>query len=373
MTTVYRLSMSALPLKPLLKLLSGLAVAVLVLTGAELMLRSVLGPPPPPVAVYSGLQPHEHYFSVEDGMVTADYQSRDPLPSWPAQVDHPRAAVIGGSSVHERSAGILAAGQFPALLEARTGIDTLNLGSPALDSHDLVRLVAELLAFPPDVLVVYTGHNDFGNTYFNQRYGNLTSGLSARAQAGMEQLQLFCQLRRLVTPALQATSAGLSTNIQGKPISQTQRWAAVRYLEANLRRIIWMSRRADVPVILVTPVSALNRPPAALQCVGSGPCAMTLWRAARQEADPVQAEALMRQARDHDGIPMRAPAMAIESIRRVASEEGVSLIDAEQLLPRHQGLNIPADDLFHDHVHFSAAGHAAMAALIAPMMQELSE
>ena len=81
----------------------------------------------------------------------------------------------------------------------------------------------------------------------------------------------------------------------------------------------------------------------------------------------------MRRARDHDGIPMRAPAVAVEAIRRVASEEGASLIDAEQLLPRHQGLNIPADELFHDHVHFSAAGHAAMADLIAPAMQVLSE
>ena len=134
-----------------------------------------------------------------------------------------------------------------------------------------------------------------------------------------------------------------------------------------------MSRKADVPVVLITPVSALNRPPAALRCMGEGPCAMTLWRAAREETDPAAAEALMRRARDHDGIPMRAPALAVEAIRRVASEEGVVLIDAEQLLPRHKGLNTPADELFYDHVHFSAAGHAAMAELIAPAMQALLE
>lgn len=365
--------MSALSRKTPLKLLSGLVVAAVVLAGAELALRIGLGPPPPPVAVYSGLQPHEHYFSTDEGIVTADYQSRDPLPPWPAQVDHPRAAVIGGSSVHERSAGVRPSGQFPALLEARTGIDTLNLGSPALDSHDLVRLVEELLAFPPDVLIVYTGHNDFGNTYFNQRYGDLSAGISARAQAGMEQLQLFCQLRRLVAPLSQAASAGPSFNNRGAPISRTQWWAALRYLEANLRRIVWMSSRADVPVVLVTPVSALARPPASQRCLGEGPCAMDLWRSALQETDPAQAEALMRRARDYDGIPMRAPAQAIEAVRRVAEEEGAVLLDAEALLPRHPTLDTPADDLFHDHVHFTAEGHAAMADLIAPVVQSILE
>ncbi|MFT5679427.1 MAG: lysophospholipase L1-like esterase [Myxococcota bacterium] len=361
--------MSALSSKTLLKLLSGVTVAAVMLAGAELMLRVVLGPPPPPVAVYSGLQPHEHYFSTDEGSVTADYQSRDPFPPWPAAVPHPRAAVIGGSSVHERSAGVRPEGEFPALIAAATGIDTLNLGSPALDSHDLVRLVEELLVSPPDVLVVYTGHNDFGNTYFNQRYGNLSAGLSARAQAGMEQLQLFCQLRRLIAPLSQATSAGPSFNNQGAPISRTQWWAALRYLEANLRRIVWMSDKADVPVVLVTPVSALARPPAALRCMGDGPCAMELWRAALEETDPLTSEALMRRARDTDGIPMRAPSQAIDAVRRVAQEEGAILVDAERDLPRHIGLDTPADGLFHDHVHFTAAGHAAMAELIAPAVQ----
>jgi lysophospholipase L1-like esterase len=372
MVTVYPQRMSVPFWK---RLLAGVAVAAAVLAGAEGVLRVVLGPPPPPVVVYSGLQPHERYFSISEGMVTAEYQSRDPFPPWPAVVDHPRAAVLGGSSVHERSAGVRPAGQFPALLAERTGVDTLNLGSPAMDSHDLVRILSELLAFPPDVLIVYTGHNDFGNTYFNQRYGTLSAGLSARAQAGMERLQIFCQLRRLVAPISQSASAGPSTNNRGAPISRTQWWAALRYLEANLRRIVWMSRRADIPIILVTPVSALARPPAALRCVAEGPCAMEMWQSALaiKESDPEGAEALMRRARDYDGIPMRAPSQAVEAVRRVAAEEGAILVDAERDLPRHSDLDTPADDLFYDHVHFTAAGHAAMADLIAPAVQAALE
>ena len=355
------------PRTTLLKLLTGTAVAVALLGGAEGLLRMLLGPPPPPVVVFSGLEPHEEYFTVEDGMVTARYQSRDPFPPWPAAVEHPRTAVIGGSSVHERSAGVAAEQQFPALIEAATGISTLNLGSPALDSHDLTRIVEALLEFQIDTLVVYTGHNDFGNTYFNQRYGNISAGISARAQAGMEHLQLFCQLRRVLAPLSQAAAAGPDT-VPGKApmINRTQWWAALRYLESNLRRIVWMSQQAGVSVLLVTPVSALARPPASQRCPEEGPCSMKLWRSARSvyESDPEAAEALMRKARDYDPIPMRAPSQAVDAVRRVASEEGVPLIDADRDLPRRGPLSAPADSLFYDHVHFTAEGHAAMADLI---------
>lgn len=364
--------MSAGTRTSLAKLIGGIAVAMALIGSAEGLLRWLLGPPPPPVVVFSGLEPHESYFSVEDGMVTAIYQSRDPLPPWSAVVDHPRIAVIGGSSVHERSAGVLPQQQFPALIEDATGIDTLNLGSPALDSHDLVRLVEELLEFQLDTLIVYTGHNDFGNTYFNQRYGSIRAGLSARTQAGMEQLQLFCQLRRMLTPITQTTTAGPNTIPGQAPIiSRTQWWAALRYLESNLRRIVWMSQKADVSVLLVTPVSSLASPPASRLCPEEGPCSSVLWGSARSlySTDREAAEALMRKARDHDPIPMRAPSHAVDAVRRVAAEEGVRLIDAERDLPQHDTMATPAEELFYDHVHFTAAGHLAMANLLSSALQ----
>ena len=215
------------------------------------------------------------------------------------------------------------------------------------------------------------GHNDFGNTYFNQRYGNLSAGLSARAQAGMERLQLFCQLRRMLSPLSQTTAAGPSTNIHANDqINRTQWWAALRYLESNLRRIVWMGQRVDVPVVLVTPVSALGRPPAALRCEGDADCAMGFWHAALEADDPADSFSLMKRARDHDAIPMRAPGAAIEAVRRVAEEEGAILVDAERNLPQDPRFPTPAASLFYDHVHFSAEGHTAMADLIAPFLTE---
>ena len=355
----------------LLKLLSGVAVALVMLGGAEALLRVLLGPPPPPVVVVSGLEAHETLFTVDAGEVTVYYQRRDPLPPWPAAVEHRRMAVIGGSSVHERSAGVKPEDQFPALIERATGIDTLNLGSPALDSHDLVRIVEELLAFQIDTLIVYTGHNDFGNTYFNKRYGNVSAGLSARAQAGMERFQLFCQLRRVLVPHEQSAAGPSTLRGHAHAISRTQWWTALRYLESNLRRIVWMGQQANVEVLLVTPVSALARPPAAQHCPEEGPCSMELWRSARAlyASDPARAEALMRQARDHDPIPMRAPSHAADAVRRVAAEEGARLIDAERELPRHSVLAAPTEELFYDHVHFTAEGHAAMADVIASHLQ----
>ena len=345
------------------KLLLGLGVAAGLLLLIEVIMRAALGPPPPPVVVYAGLQPHEQDFIEQDGMVSAAFQQIDPQPPFPAQTDAPRAAVLGGSSVHETSAGVTAEGQFPAKLAELTGIDVLNLGNPALDSHDLVRITADLRAFSMDAIVVYTGHNDMGNAWFHSRYGDLSAGLAARTQAGLEQLQLYSQLSRLLSPIAHSEATGANTH-RSPPLNATQRWAAVRYLESNLRRIVWLAAQADIPVLLVTPVSTLLRPPVSQHC-SDGPCAMKIWSQGMRKQDV----SMLREARDRDEAPLRAPGIVTEAVRRVAAETSAVLVDAEAGLPRENRLDTPADHLFHDHIHFTQAGHDAMAAVIAPSLR----
>ena len=186
------------------KLLAGMLVALLFLGGAEGLLRGLLGPPPPPVRVYRALGEHERYFqiSADGATVSALYDAEAGIPDFPVDAGGQRVVVMGGSSVHGGSPGVEDAWEFPGRLEVLTGAETLNLGQPGLDSFDLVRMLDELLAAAVriDVLVVYAGHNDFGNTLFENRYGTLRAGLSARALSVLGRLQLFSQLSRLLQP-----------------------------------------------------------------------------------------------------------------------------------------------------------------------------
>ena len=336
----------------------GLLVAALALGGVELGLRVGLGPPPPPVRVYDALQDAPGWFLTNDKGVHALYQRGFSIGPFPGQVEGPRAAVIGGSSVRGGNGSLKVDGEFPALLGQRLGLPVLNLGAPGLDSHDLAALTPGLLEQAQiDLLIVYTGHNDFGNAWFQSRFGDVPGGLRARALAGLERLQLFVQLRRLLTPPAAKPLRGAAP----LPWTFDRLWATARYLEQNLRQICFQAGRAGVPVLLVAPASDLQRAPVERRC-GDGPCAATVWESAAS-ADPEARGALLRRARDLDPAPLRAPGIGVDAVRAVGrTESGVTLVDAELGLPQESGA--PARALFVDHMHFSAEGHAAMAALL---------
>ena len=70
-------------------------------------------------------------------------------------------------------------------------------------------------------------------------------------------------------------------------------------------------------------------------------------------------------------LALRAPSAAQEAMRQIAEDEGAVFVDAEKLLPQESNVPIPNRDLFKDGVHFTSAGHAAMAQLLAPYVYEV--
>ena len=60
----------------------------------------------------------------------------------------------------------------------------------------------------------------------------------------------------------------------------------------------------------------------------------------------------------------------MEVYRRVAQETGARLVEAEAGLPRADGVNLPAERLFLDQLHYSVEGHRALAELVAPTIAE---
>lgn len=355
------------------KLLFTVVMALLTLGLAEVALRAAFGPPPPPVKVFGALGARERFFEVSDGQARPLYvpSASGETPSLPLRWDGPRVAVLGASSVHLGS-GLQTSQEFPALLEARLGVSVLNLGSPGLDSFDLVRIAEEIAGWDLSVVVVYEGHNDLGNTYFQQRYGDADAARRVRARAALEHLQLFTQLARLLGPTQGTVRVKLDPGERQFPtLTSAQRQAAAIYFEANLRRIAWLMHERGRAVVLVTPASRLADPPLFNACEG-GRCAQDAFSDAMQamRTDPATAARLLAEARDLDGLSMRATTSMTDAMRRAARAERTWLVDAATQLPQDPNVPVPASWLFSDILHFSADGHQAMAQLIEPAVRE---
>jgi hypothetical protein len=341
-----------------IRLLLGLGVAALLLGLCELGLRVVMGPPGAPVQVYSGLEgPRDHWFEVHEDLLHATYQIRrgDQGARISLERTGPRIAILGGSSVRGGSINLEKEQEFPDLLADQLGIEVYNMGRPALDSHDLVAILEELQQVEMDAWVVYTGHNDFGNTYFHQRYAGWSGGALARIQGGLERLQLYWQLRNMVGLAKANTAdPNPMDQYSDEEISDEQKERALGHLELNLRRMAWLARESGTELVFVVPASRLTVPPL------GGESAAEFYK-----------DGALVEARDADAIPIRAPSAAQELVRLVALEEGASLIDADADLPREEGEDYPATRLFMDQVHFTEFGHQSMADLIAPSVQAI--
>jgi len=357
------------------KLVFGLIFSGLLLGLAELGLRLVLGPPPPPVRVYNALGEHDSWLAEEGGQVRTTYIDIQPPAPFPAKWDGPRCAVHGGSSVHGGTPSLAASDEFPGLLSRELGIPVVNLASPGLDTFDHLAVTEAMLQYPWTCMILYAGHNDFGNAFFQARYGDLMSGVGARARAGLEHFQIFVQLHKVLAPV-----EGLPREVmsRGGPdrnmIDDTRWWAALRYLEANARRMVWLARQKGVATIIVSPVSDVLQVPGQQGC--SGPdCAAEVYRqaVAARQTDGKKAAELFRRARDLDRVALRAPTAAQEAFHRVAVEEGAIWVDAETELPQEQGVPVPAEWLFVDGVHFSAAGHQAMARILGPAVRQATQ
>ncbi|MDG1482832.1 MAG: SGNH/GDSL hydrolase family protein [Myxococcota bacterium] len=357
------------------KLLAGIVVALAVLALVEASLRLIAGPPPPPVAVFQVKGEVENYLELTAQTARPTYQLLEEISPFSRTAGG--AAVLGGSSVHIGRGQIETPDEFAGLLAKRLGVPFANLGAPGLDSFDLASIMAELSAVDLDLLIVYTGHNDLGNLMFQQRYGDLVGEFSAAVLPIVERTQLFSQLRRALGPPA-GTAHPEKPHIIRRDRSlrptAAQRSTAARFFTTNLARIVWTAQRRGLPLILVVPASNLLAPPARDPCQAEKPCAKTLWQHGvhlNQQGELEEGLAMLQQVRDIDPVTIRASSAIEAAIRSFANEPGVTVIDAAADLPRMDGQLVPHSQLFEDAIHFSPAGHAAMADLLEPAAREL--
>lgn len=356
------------PRRPLLaRIAIGLAVALALLALVEGGLRVFLGPPPPPVRVYTVLAPGAGALVEEDGKVRATYVAVDPPPIVPAKPTGPRWVAVGASSVHGGSMGVFRDGEFPAVAGARAGVEVLNYATPGLDSYDLVNLVGQLGIVHPRGVIFYEGHNDVGNAWFQQRFGTPEAVAEARLGALFGRSRLFVELRRGLGPVEgQARSRGGPATLGGM-LTPEARARAEAYFTVNLRRIAWRCAEEGWKLVLVTPVSNVLAEPTRLKD-GENDAAHAAWveGSVLRARDPAGAVAAFRRARDIDVVGIRASTAVQEAVRQVAAETGATLVDAERELPREPGLDVPASAMFApgDPLHLSPEGHAALGALV---------
>jgi lysophospholipase L1-like esterase len=347
-----------------------------------------------------------------------------------------RIFVFGGSTVAGEPFSSETA--FPNWLElalcaadSRYDWNVVNCGGISYASYRLVPILKECLGYEPDLIILSTGHNEFleDRTYRDLKQMPAVVVAACRGAARLRTFTLLqAAVNRLKGHAAREESARqtiLPDEVDARldhagglaSYHRDEAWARgiAEHFRYNLRRIVAMTRAAEVPLLLIQETSNLaDCPPfksehtAGLSATELQHCrelvdaSRSLLRIDVPEAANLLEQALeldsehaltwfelgkcyetlrefdtarsaFLRARDLDICPLRMTTPLEEALREVATETLTPLVDAHQLLEQRTAEKILGDFWLVDHVHPSVAGHQAIAVAILKEMAREGE
>ena len=296
--------------------------------------------------------------------------------------------------------------------------ELINCGGISYASYRIALLMEELARYQPDLFIIYNGENEFLE---HRTYSQVISmpralrGLASFAgrtrvysvaKSAMDQLKERSpnKTKREVLPGEVKT---MLERVEGPEAYQRDdelQKRTVEHFRFNLARMVEIADSCGAKVIFVTSASNLrdcspfkNESRAKL-----GDAGLQRWRSATGAAAQLfrardwtgtlarldealglddryaeahyfrgrvlwqldrfdEARAAFLRARDEDVCPLRALTPIVDSVREVAAERQVSLVDFVKLVGALSDHQTPGDDWFLDHVHPTIEGNRRLA------------
>ncbi|MCP4593368.1 MAG: hypothetical protein GY842_21745 [bacterium] len=339
--------------------------------------------------------------------------------------DTVRIFMLGGSAMkgfpqprHLTSSAFLQA--MLSDLWPERNVEVINLGTTAIASFPVMCVAKEALRYDPDLLIIYSGNNEYygaGGVASVHRFGSSTRAMHLLRQLrrlALVQWLLERKVRRAHDPDDDRTLMELVIGDAQIPFDDPRRQTATSNLENNLTQIIQACNAQGVPAIVCTlPGNELDLAPIGEDLEVPLPpgernrFAELLERGRQNMADDPQGalpdlqaaaalydhhatlayltgqclHALGRdeeatrafiQAKDLDTMPWRAPSDSNRAVVRAAAK-GAVLCDLEQAFRDATPGGAPGWGLMDDHVHPTQRGQALIAQTLLHSMDKLAD
>ena len=354
-------------------------------------------------------------------------ESRKPLfcdESFPAakSPDEFRVFCVGGSTVQGRPFAIETA--FSTWLELglqaadeSRQFNVVNCGGVSYASYRLAPIVDEILGYEPDLILLYTGHNEFLE---DRTYESIKSAspLVVSVHQKLSALKTYSFVRSLaISDAPTDQRDILPEEVEARldfrdgldKYTRDEAWksSVVSHFNHNRRRMVLAAETANVPLVICNPVANLRDASPfksqnsdelsaeQLSQFESGFQQLTddssvsleqlkslhqidarhahlqykIGQAYQIAGDCENAKRHLIQAKEEDVCPLRITEPMYDVIAAVADQHNVPLIDVKGLFQSKSQDGIPGRELLVDHIHPSIRGHQLIAELILQKMR----
>lgn len=258
------------------------------------------------------------------------------------------------------------------LVYPNSHIEVVNLGITAISSYVVLDLMEGVLEQKPDLIIVYTGHNEF---YGALGVGSLESKNKAvlNARTFLEKFKTV-QLLRDIIASLTSSGEESSQTKDGTLMSRMAKEQSIPYNSAmfnagveqfkdNMTALIEMAKEKNVPVMFGTLASNLKDLKPFISIDENGESAESVYKKGLEElrkGNKKEAELLFRKAKDLDVLRFRAPEKINEIIRSFKEEYGCPVADIDKFLNSKSKDGIVGNDLMTDHLHPTLRGFMYM-------------
>ena len=325
-----------------------------------------------------------------------------------------RLFCLGGSSAYGFPWGADAAftailGDALAVAHPDRVVEAVNASGTSYAMHRLRILANEIVEYEPDILIVYSGHNEFVETSFYERLKQRTV-IRTRFEHALAHSRVYSLARALIAapgPQRSAPKEGLDPFVrreENRTFATDEKEAIIDRFRENLEHIIVLARRRGVKVVLATVPCNLREWEPAKSLVGAvldesgharrtealrigrhrldagrfGDAIQSLLTAQRLAPGHAQTHYMLARAYeglgqwdrarqsyelacDRDASPIRRVSQLNDVIREVGKQKGVRLVDADAEFQRRSEHGLVGFNLIEDYVHPTLEGHRLIA------------
>lgn len=250
-------------------------------------------------------------------------------------------------------------------------IEVVNLGMTAVSSYTIRDFAKEVIKQKPDVILIYTGHNEY--------YGALGVGSLESLGKSRTLVNLYLQLIKFKTVELIKDFLQWSAKIifgeekqkTGTLMSRMAREQSIDFdsdiyksgieqFDGNMRDVIEMCKEANLPVIFGTLASNLkDQKPFISKSESKKYSAIKFYNLANEEYNKgnyKEADSLYRLAKDYDMLRFRAPEKINQIIKNYHKEFGIDVVDIDSIFAKESPNGIVGNNLMTDHLHPTLEG-----------------
>ena len=265
-------------------------------------------------------------------------------------------------------------------------VEVINCSMTAINTFTLRDLFPGILDMKPDLVLVYTGHNEY--------YGAL--GIGSNESLGSSRtlvnfviyLEKFktIQFLRNVLKSVAGIFSGKSGPATGTLMSRMAKdqyigissgayKKGIQQFEGNMHDILQMAKQKNVPVILGNLACNLKDQSPFVSINEQGyPRADIIFNQAKQllsEKNIHQADSLFRLAKDLDALRFRAPSEINKLISTLGNEFNCPVVNIDSAFSALSPDHITGDNLMTDHLHPTLKGYQIIGDLFYREMDKL--